>query len=361
MDKKKVMQIMPEFGLAGAEIMVENLSIALAEDGFDICVVSLYDYHSAITDRLESENIPVFYLGKKQGFDIKIIYQLYKLLKKEKPDVVHTHRYILPYVIPALVFSKVKTRIHTIHNIAEKEVGKLQRKINYFFYKYCKVIPVSISPLVRRSVIKEYTFTENQSPMIYNGIDLEKCIQKKTYIPENDIINILHIGRFSEQKNHMMLIESFKIVHNNRPNTSLKLIGSGELEKVIKDKVRELNLDDCVEFLGLKTDVFPYLNKADIFILPSLWEGMPITLIEAMATGLPIVATNVGGVPDMIEDNNTGFLVETNKEQISETLLKLINDKELRERIGNATKVASKRFSAKEMKEKYAKLYGDFR
>ena len=360
MDRKiKVMQIMPEFGLAGAEIMVENLAVALFEDAFDLCVVSLYDYHSAITERLEDQNIPVFYLGKKKGFDTKIIFRLYKLFKKEKPDVIHTHRYIMPYVIPAAIFANVPVRVHTIHNIADKEVGKFQRRINKLFYKYCKVIPVSVSPLVKKSVIEEYQLLDNEIPMIYNGIDFKKCIQKNDYSNKNGKISILHIGRFSEQKNHLGLIESFKIVHENTPNAVLKLIGSGDLEKVVRDKVKELNLEECVEFLGLKTNVYPYLNEADIFVLPSLWEGMPITLIEAMATGLPIVATGVGGVPDMIESGATGLLVNSSKEQIAEALLKLISDSKLRQEMGKATRLASEQFSAQEMAKKYAFIYND--
>jgi glycosyltransferase involved in cell wall biosynthesis len=356
-EKIKVIQIVPQFGLAGAEIMVENLTVTLVKDNFDVCVVSLYDYHSAITERLENQNISVYYLGKKKGPDVKIIYRLYRLLKKEHPNVVHTHLYSMPYVIPAAILAKIPVRIHTIHNIAKKEVGSFQRRINKFFYKYCKVIPVSISPLVKKTIVEEYGFLDNQVPMIYNGIDLKKCIPKQEYSNKNGIINILHIGRFAEQKNHIGLIESFKIVHDNAPNTVLNLIGTGTLEKEVKNKVRELNLDPCVKFLGLQSNVYPYLNEADIFVLPSLWEGMPITLIEAMATGLPIVATKVGGVSDIIENNVTGLLVDTNIEQIAGALLKLIKDKEMREKMGKAAKVASKRFSAQKMARKYAKLY----
>ncbi|WJY26415.1 glycosyltransferase [Sporosarcina trichiuri] len=358
MNKKiKLMQIMPEFGLAGAEIMAENLSIALEDDGFDVNVVSLYDYHSAITERLENQNIKVIYLDKKKGFDIKVIFSLYKLFKKEKPEIIHTHRYILPYAMIAAIAAKVPTKVHTIHNIASKETGKFQRKINYFFFKYCGVVPVAISPLVKKSVIREYNFSEEKVPMVYNGIDLAKCIEKKAYNDENKKISILHVGRFSEQKNHSELIENFKIICNEMPNITLKLIGSGHLEKTVKDKVKDLGLENNVEFLGTKANVFPYLNDADIFILPSLWEGMPITLIEAMATGLPIVATNVGGVPDMIEHRVTGLLVNNKREEIVEAVLELIRDSELRNKLGESAKVASKKFSVTNMKAEYVKIY----
>jgi glycosyltransferase involved in cell wall biosynthesis len=353
--KLKILQIIPEFKLAGAEIMAENLTGAFLDMGFKISVVSLYDFKSAITERFEKNNTPIFYLNKKKGFDIKLIIRLYKLLINEKPDVIHTHLYIMPYVVPAAILAKVPVKVHTIHNIAKKEVGWLQRCINLFFYKYCNVIPVSISPLVKNSVIQEYKIPDDKVPMIYNGIDLNKCIPKNKYIKNR--IRILHIGRFSEQKNHLGLIESFKNVVNKAPNTVLQLIGTGHLEKVIKDKVRELGLEENVEFLGIQTNVYPYLNEADIFVLPSLWEGMPISLIEAMATGLPCVVTKVGGIPDMVVDNVTGIIVDINEKQIADALIKLINDCSLREKLGKAALIVAQQYSSQEMARQYALVY----
>lgn len=347
---------MPEFGLAGAEIMVEHLSIALHEDNYDVYIISLYNYRSAITDRLENNNIPIYYLEKKKGFDVKIYLQLCKVLKEVKPDVIHTHRYLLPYAVPVALFASVPVRVHTIHNIAEREVGKLQRRINALFYKTCKVVPVAISPIVKESVINEYNITPNRVPMIYNGIDLRKCIKKYRYNNSGKIY-ILHIGRYSEQKNHMVLIDCFKVVHDQEPNTVLRLIGSGDLENVVRQKSIELDLEDCIEFLGPKANVYSYLHEADIFTLPSLWEGMPITLIEAMATGLPIVATKVGGVPDMIEHGVSGLLVDVSREEISKALLRLVRDCSLRKAIGKAAILASEKFSAQEMAKNYSLLY----
>ncbi len=355
--KLSVIQIVPKFVLAGAEVMVENLAAALIKDSFDVSIVSLYDYHSAITERLENLGIPILYLGKKKGFDLTIIFKLYKIFKKARPDVIHTHLYLMPFAIPAAILARVPVSIHTIHNIANKEVGKHLRKLYAFFYRYCKVIPVSISPLVKKSVMEEYRFSDEQVPMIYNGIDLNKCIPKEEYEGKNSKINILHVGRFSEQKNHLGLIESFKIVHDEEPNTVLKLIGCGILESAVTEKVKELNLVDCVEFLGMKATVYPYFNKADIFVLPSKWEGMPITLIEAMATGLPIVAASVGGVPDMIENNVTGILVDTQNENIADALITLIKNRKLRQELGEAARTASSKFSVEAMEGQYAKLY----
>ena len=357
--KTKVIQIIPDLNLGGAETVVENLSVKLVEDGYCVYVVSLYDKHTAISERLEKKGVPVFYLGKKPGFDIRLIIRLRKLFKETKPDVIHTHLYALTYALLASIRNKIPVKVHTVHSIATKEMSKVKRMFNSFFYKYKIVTPIAVSPSVKESMINEYELGYGQVPMIYNGIDLSKCIPKINYdnVLSGDIVTIVHIGSFKEAKNHLGLIESFKIVNNIYPNTILKLIGTGKLEDTIKNRVKELGLDDNVVFLGLKTNVYPYLYEADIFVLPSLWEGMPITLIEAMSTGLPIVATSVGGIPDIIKNNITGLLVNVDNVEIANAIIKLINNRKLRERLGRAAMVASERFSARNMTSEYERLY----
>ena len=120
----KIIQIMPDFGLAGAETMVENLASGLVAEGHDVLIISLYDLHTAITERLENKGIKIEYLGKKRGFDPSVILKMRKIIKKYQPDVIHTHRYVLPYVFLASMGLKIK-RVHTVHNVAQKEQTKL--------------------------------------------------------------------------------------------------------------------------------------------------------------------------------------------------------------------------------------------
>lgn len=347
---------MPDFGLAGAETMCENLCYELRKEGIDVIVVSLYDFHSAITNRIEESGIKVIYLKKKRGLDISIIYKLRKIFKKEKPDVIHTHRYVMQYAIPASVGLPIKKRIHTVHNVAEKEVPKQQQKLNYFFYKYFHVIPVALSNEVKESISEVYRIPSKRIPVIFNGINLSKCLPKRNYEIDG-VVKIVHIGRFSEQKNHNMIIHSYKKVLEVIPNCKLILIGSGELEENIRKLVLSLKIDDKVEFKGVISDVFTYLHKADIFILPSNYEGMPMTLIEAMGTGLPIIATNVGGVPSMIKNNENGILIKNNEEDLFLAIKRLMDENKRRELGINARKTAINMFSSIKMAEKYIQLY----
>lgn len=352
-----IIQVMPEFGLAGAETMCENLTYELQSLGHKVIVISMYDYHSAITERLEKSGIDVRYLGKKPGLDFSMIWKMKKIFNETKADVVHTHRYCAQYAIPAAIIAKVKHRVHTVHNVAEKENGKFARKFNKFFFKHCNVIPVALSKLIQDTIVEEYHIKKERVPIILNGADLSKCISKEDY-SVNGNFKILHIGRFSEQKNHIGLIMAFKIFHDNHADSELWLIGDGEKKAEIENYVAENNLVFCVKFLGLQSDVYGYLHNADMFTLPSNYEGIPMTLIEAMGTGLPIVATKVGGVPDMLANHKDALIVDNNCESIVAAFDNYYISREMREMFGKAAKERAISFSSTAMAGGYIKLYG---
>ena len=352
----RIVQIMPEFGLAGAETMCENLTYELTKSGNEVTVISMYDYHSAITERLEKSGIDVRYLGKRPGVDFSMIPKMKKVFKEVRADVVHTHRYCAQYAVPAAMLAKVKRRVHTIHNIAEKENANFARKINKIFFKHCYTVPVALSELIRDSVVKEYGIEKNKIYVIYNGVDLSKC-QPKTEYSVNGNFKILHIGRFSEQKNQIGLIKAFRLFHGNHPDSELWLIGDGEKKTEIEKYVAESNLGASVKFLGMQSNVYGFLHDADIFALPSNYEGFPMTLIEAMGTGLPIVATAVGGVPDMLTHGEQALLVENDIKKISEAFSVYYDAEEVRKACGCEAKKRSLKFSAGEMAKKYLKIY----
>ena len=352
----KIFQIMPEFDLAGAEIMAENLSYYLVGDGHDVTVVSMYTKHTPITDRLEANGIKVVYLNKKSGFDPSIIFKLIKLFKKERPDIIHTHRYLARYAVPAAILSGVKGRVHTVHNMASKELCSRDRKINNFFYKKCGMHPVGISHIIKDTIVEEYGLRPEAIGLIYNGIDLQKC-QLKTDYHLNDKFQILHVGRFSEQKNHIGILKAFSLVVKKFPNAVLNFYGMGPTFDECVAFVKESGLTENVNFCGTTDDIYSVMQKSDMFLLCSHYEGMPISLIEAMATQLPIVATNVGGIVDMIDNGENGLLCDNNIEDITEKMTLMMSDMELRKKCGiNAGKKATL-YSKERMGKEYVKLY----
>lgn len=352
----KIIQVMPEFAVGGAEIMAENLSYELKKLGCEVIVVSLFNLHTAITDRMEQNGIRVEFFDKKPGLDLSQIRKLYKFFRVEKPDVVHTHRNAIQYGALAAYFARVTCKIHTLHSIAEKENGKIQRKFNRMLFKYFGVVPVSLSKLIQDSVIEEYRIKAEDTPIILNGMPLEKY-HKKTDYEINGSVKIIHVGRFAEPKNHYGLIKAFKTICKSYPDATLNLFGTGELEEDIRAFVKKEGLEKNVVFNGVSHNIEDELIKNDIFCLPSIYEGVPLTLIEAMASAMPIVATSVGGISNMLENEIDAFVIDNNTKTISDSIIKLIVSKESRETMGQNAYNRTRDFSSFNMAKQYMNLY----
>ena len=352
----KVFQVVPQLIFGGAEIMVENLSYELQDIGVEVHIISFFNVHNEITARITARGIKIHFLGKKIGFDLSLIIKLYKLFMNERPDVIHTHIGGINYAMPAAIMAGIEGRVHTIHSIASMETSIYAKKINNIYYRLFKVIPVSIIPTVKMTINKEYGINPDLIPMIYNGVDFRLFKPKNNYT-FNNIIRIVCIGRLEKEKNHVLLIKVLAKIILKFPNVELSLVGNGSLKQYLEGEVRSLNLAKNIKFLGLRNDISGLLNKADIFVLPSNYEGMPITLIEAMITGLPIVATNVGGVPDMIRNEKEGLLVDVDGAQIEKAIEKMIDNEGLRTTLGEQAHIAARRFSSRNMMSGYLKLY----
>ena len=353
----KILQVIPYFGLGGAEIMCENLVEALIDASNDVTVISLYSTKTPITERLEKRGVKIIYLDKRVGLDFSIAKKMLKIINEEKPDVIHTHLASLKYAYSAVKKSKIKIPIvHTVHSIAQKESPLRDRIFNRFWYKNGKVIPVALSKEIQKTVLQVYGLDEQDVPIVFNGLNFSKCIQKQAY-SSDEKIKLLHIGRFTAEKNHQCIIDAVRLLTDSGVNVSLKLIGEGPLKAEIEQNVRELGLDSVVEFMGAQSNVYPFLSDADVFMLPSIYEGIPLSLVEAIGTGLPIVASNVGGIPDMIENEVNGLIITPDAESLASAIKRLVESEELREKLGKNALSESDRFSAKNMAKKYLEIY----
>ena len=353
----KILQVIPYFCFGGAETMCENLCYAQKALGHDVVAVSLYNDQTPIARRMEAAGIRIRYLDKKLGLDVSMVPKLLDLMKQEKPDVVHTHLDVIKYAVAAARLAGVKTCIHTVHSVAHQEAeGLLQKLINGFYYHMGWSVPVALSPEVQGTICDFYGLQQDRVPVIYNGIDISKCSPKTNY-ELSAPANLVHIGRFDVPKNHAGLLEAFSRVLKQRPNCRLHLVGDGDLRPEIEALAEKLQIADGVVFHGMQSDVHPYLEQADIFLLPSSYEGMPMTIIEAMATALPIVATMVGGIPDMVEDGKRALLVPCEVQAVADACLRMLESQTLREQLGKAALEDSKRFAANHMAQCYCDIY----
>jgi len=351
----KILQIIPDFVIGGAERMAEALTVSLFDKDHDVEAVSLYNYKSAITKNLEQKGIKVHYLNKKKGMDISMILKLYHLFIRFKPDVIHTHRHVCQYVIPAAVVAGVPVRVHTVHSIAQKE--SVPKKLQKIFFKYFKLVPVAISEVVKESICEVYGLNDEKVPIAYNGMDLSRYVKKENYDVSDNKFKIIHIGRFSEEKNHFELLKAFSLATKKYPDMILDLYGEGELESQIRECIQELGLNEKVRLCGIVNNINEILHNYDLFVLSSRYEGMPMTIIEAMASGMPIVAANVGGVPDMLENEVSALLCTSDSESVSDCILRMYENRELREKLGSEALNMSDKFSLDNMCAGYIEIY----
>ncbi len=350
----KIVQVMPEFGLAGAERMAESLTLQLKKEGYEVEVVSLYDYHSDITENLERNGVKIHYFGKKKGMDLSMFLKLLKLFRQLRPDVVHTHRYVSQYTMPICILTGVPVRVHTVHSLAEKE--KIAKKPQKIFYRCFRLQPVSINEAVKESISRQYNIKTDRIPMVYNGVDIKNYIKKDTYTFKRKF-RVVHIGRFTLAKNHIEMIHAFKTLHSKHPETELHLYGTGELKENAVAEINKLGLQAFVILHGVVNNINEIMHKYDMFMLPSIYEGMPITIIEAMASGMPILATNVGGIPNIITDEYNGILVNTDSESIACGLERMYYDAQLRESLGRAALKSAVKYSVQNMTKGYIEIY----
>lgn len=350
----KILQVIPSLEMGGAETMCEGLSRLLQAQGQTVTTVSLYRIETAVTRRLQQSGVKLVFLDKKPGLDLGCVSRLRRVIRQEKPDVIHVHLFALKYVALASLGMGIPM-VHTIHNIASYDAEK-DGALNRLLYKTDRAIPVSLSRQIQKTVMEYYGLPESGTPVIFNGIDLSSCLPKEDYTLRQPP-RIIHVGRFWEQKNHPCMVRAVKILKDQGRKVNLQFFGEGSLMEQTRQLARELNVEDCLLFPGVTDQVFRHMHEADLFILPSKWEGMPMTIIEAMGTGLPVIASDVGGVRDMISPEHNGILIPAEPEALAAAISRLLDSQELREALGENARLEAVRFSGETMAKRYLALY----
>lgn len=363
--RMRVLHVLPNFGLGGAERMATHLLLHLDRSCFAVAAISLFDRQGTdLEAMLDRTGIQVWYLGKRKGFDPRMYGRLGRVVREFQPDVVHTHRYVLRYLLPFILARRVRVWVHTVHSVAEKEVDRPGKWIHRVAFRV-GVVPVAIAGEVARSLERVYGL--RNAPLIPNGIPLGHYASGKDTRKawrtregyEDGTVLFVSVARMSPPKDPFSLIQAFSIATSRNNRLRLLLVGDGPLRPELEARVKALGLEDKVRFLGVRADVPEVLAAADAFVLSSRWEGNPLSVMEAMAAGKPVIATAVGGVPELVEDGVSGVLVPPeNVDALAEAMLKLAGDADLRRQLGQAAfKRAKERFDVSVMVQAYAALY----
>jgi glycosyltransferase involved in cell wall biosynthesis len=361
-ERFRVLHITPSFGVGGAEQMAGHLMVGLSES-HDVAAAGLYpSMNTTIEHRLKRANIRLWHLGKRPGFDPRLFKSLDRVLEELRPHVVHTHLSVLRYALPGLRRRRVPVVVHTLHNLAEHETDALGRVVQWFAFRRA-VLPVAISREVAASVKRVYGV--ECKAMVPNCIPVEnyrrsladraRWREKERF--DHDAILFTCVGRLEPQKNPLLLVQAFAALNN--PRTHLIMLGEGSLREQLAAYIREHGLERCVHLLGKRNEVPECLAASDVFVLSSNWEGNPLAVMEAMAAGLPVVGTAVGGVPELVESGRQGILVPPGDcAAFTDAMRTLLNDPEKRTAMANAAQAhATATFNVERMAQGYESIY----
>jgi len=363
-----VFQVLPSLAVGGAERLVVHLIEHLCRERFSpvcICLESPQGTHYEA--RVQASGAPLHFLGKGAGASGGALRQLSALFRQYRPAVVHTHIIGLNYAYPLMLWYRTPARVHTVHSIALRErgvrVGAWVRTLA-FRYRLGGVVPVAVAAEVRASIQQLYGYAD--PPLIPNGVPTDEYAPnpdrrmrwRQTHGIELHATVLAHVGRFAPPKNHPLLIEAFARVRADTP-LYLLLVGGGELENAVRAQVARLGLETRVRFLGIRADVADILNASDVFVLSSEVEGNPLSVMEAMAAGLPVVSTAVGGVPELVRDGVTGRLVPSrDAEALAQAIQALVSDPTRRQAMGTAARQhAIAHFDIRHTVRQYENLY----
>jgi len=359
MNKKKIMHLNDSLDMGGAEMMILSVLKALDRALYSPSVCSMLP-GVALRQEFEESGIPVHVLHKKSGVDWGMIVRLSAILRREKIDILHTHNYYAWfYGGIASLFAPGCKHVHTQHsNIV------MYKSPPWFIKRIISAIPrkiTAVSDQVLETLLgHKYISNTSNAVIIHNGIDLHTFYPAdSSHSQDNNRIVIGIVARLSEVKNHRLLINAFAEVCRDISVVSLKIVGDGPLMADLKEQADNLGISERIEFAGEQANVNEILRQFDIFVLCSYSEGFSMSILEAMATGLPVIATNVGGNPSNVIDKETGLLVESdNISELSNALKKLISDEAMRKRLGNNGRDRVTRlFSLSSMVNGYQNVY----
>ena len=363
-----VFQILPSLAVGGAERLVVHLMEHLNRERFaPVCICLESPLGTHYEARVRALGAPLYFLEKGEKMSLGVLRKLDALFRQYRPAVVHTHILGLNYAYPLMIRYRTPARVYTVHSLAEKDVGRRTGPIVRalaFRYRVGRVVPVAIAEEVRVTIQRVYGYPD--PPLIPNGVptdeyapDPNKRAQwRQAHGIEPHATVLTHVGRFAPPKNHALLIEAFAQTRADTP-LYLLLVGGGELENAVREQVAALGLQGRVRFLGVRADVADILRASDVFVLSSRWEGNPMSVMEAMAAGLPVVSTAVGGVPELVREGETGLLVPSEDAgALAQALQALVDDPAHRQAMGAAARRhAVARFDIRHTVRRYEQLY----
>lgn len=360
-------QVLLSLAMGGGEILAARIARRL--NGQFRFVFFCLDSLGTLGEELRKEGFQVYVLERRPGIDWRCMRRLARLLRQESVNVLHAHQYTpFFYSATARWMHCRQSVIFTEHGRMFPDYPRRKRILANRLLVGRRDRVVGVGQAVRRALIVNEGLRDDRVEVIYNGIDLaaqaDRIDQDRAHVRRefdwtDDNLVIVQVARLDPLKDHLTAVRAFERVHRQLPQARFLIVGEGAERQAIEAEIASRKLDPYVLLTGLRKDIPRLLAASDLLWLSSVSEGIPLTLIEGMAAGLPVVSTEVGGVAEVVEANKTGLLAPAGKDaELAQAVLALLGDSELRRRLALAgQRRAFERFSEDQMVAAYASLY----
>lgn len=357
----KILQVIQRPQLRGAEIFACQLSNHLLDQGHDVVVLTLYpgDGELPFKGTQIHLNRPISH----RLFDFIGWKKFAEYINKYQPDVIQANASdTLKFCSSSKYLFKWKNKLvfRNANKMGDFIDSPLKHKLNKFYLKNLDYV-ISVSKECEKDFIKTFQFTENKIQTVTIGVEEKKIDALSPDLKEiySKGPVIVHIGGFVPEKNHETLIRIFSCLLKSNQRLQLVLIGKGKLQETIRQEVQEKGLEENVHFLDYRNDILEILKRATLFVMPSLIEGLPAVILEAMYCGTPVVAFNVGGISEVIKSGQTGELVQKGDEDdFIQRVERILGDENYRDEIvQNASDLIHSQFLNNQIAEQFESCY----
>lgn len=359
-------QLLHGLRVGGAEVLVARLVRRLRER-YDFRFACL-DEIGSLGDELAGEGFPVALLDRRPGLDWKLPLRLARWYKSQRLELVHAHQYTpFFWAMTARFFGAHPPVLFTEHGRWLPDYPRRKRILANRLLLRSRDRFVGVGAVVQQALIDNEGLPRRRVKVLYNGIDLTPYrrgetgraqLRSELGYKEQDIL-IVQVARLVPIKDHLTAVRAFAAANHRDPRLRLLLVGEGPEELAVRNEIARLSLGNSTQVLGLRGDVPRLLAAADVFLLTSENEGIPLTVIEAMAASLPVVSTNAGGVGEVVVDGVTGLLAPVgDAEKLASHLTRLANDVVLAQSLGAAGRArAFAHFDEEQMLAAYDRNY----
>lgn len=366
MAKFKILHVIAAMPVGGAENVLLTTLRLLDPQQFQSTVCCIQD-KGVLGSEVEKLGIPLFELNKlrKGGWDSSIIDDLVALIKREQIDLVHAHLYHANLYARFAAKCAGVPSVITVHNTYAKR--KWHRQLLNWHLARSTAKIIAVSEAARQDILQYDHVAPDKVVTILNGIELQRSQSALTQDQAREKLGLaadrkvlVCVGRLVEQKGHTYLLQALAELKQRWPEIHLLIAGDGDWRQRLEAEAASLQLQQHVSFLGTRSDIADILRAADIYVMPSLWEGLALALLEGMAAGLPVLATSVGGAPGVLGDGTFGRLVAPGKaDLLVQALDELLSSPALRQQLANAARQRAQDYDAGKMVAAVSRIYHD--